>query len=123
MRALVNLVALALALALATVVVGWWTVPLVSGVWTLAAPRRAAVIYAAFAGAIAWGSLLTWTARVGPVGALDRLLAQVMNMPRGGVIGLTLLYAALLAGSAALLAQAFRPAKFRPTAVPRSTSG
>jgi hypothetical protein len=82
MRALANFLALVFALSVATAVAGWWTVPLVSGLWTLAAPRRAAVIYAAFAGALAWASLLAWTARAGPVGALDRLLAQAIRPPR-----------------------------------------
>lgn len=114
MRALANLVALILTIAIATVVVGWWTVPVIAGIWTLAAPRRAAVIYAAFAGAAAWGVTLLLIARVGPVGAVDGLLAQIMNVPPRTLIGLTLAYGALLAGSAALLAQAIRPAKFKP---------
>ncbi len=120
MRALVNLLALIVVLAVATVVAGWWAVPLVAGLWTLAAPRRAAVIYAAIAAAIAWGALLAWTSRIGPVGAVDGLLARIMNLPRGGLVGLSLFYAALLAGAAALLAQAIRPAPFRPTASSRS---
>lgn len=112
MRALGNLVALVLTLAIATVVVGWWAVPLVSGIWTLAAPRRAAVLYASFAGAAAWGAMLLVIARGGPVGAVDALLARIMNVPSHTLTGLTLMYAALLAGSAALLAQALRPAAF-----------
>jgi hypothetical protein len=115
MRVFVNIVALVLTFSVATVLGGWWTVPLVSGLWTLAAPRRAAVLYATFAAVLAWGALLVWTARGGPVGAVDRLLAQIMNLPSHAMIGLTLLYAALLAGSAALLAQAIRPPTFSRT--------
>lgn len=109
MRAVANLIALILTLSIATVVLGWWSVPVVAGVWTLAARRRAAVIYASFAGAAAWGSMLLVIARVGPVGAVDGLLAQIMHVPQHALIELTMLYGALLAGSAALLAQAIRP--------------
>jgi hypothetical protein len=109
MRTLANLLALALVLALTTIVAGWWTIPIVSGLWTLAAPRRAAVLYAVAAGAIAWGALLLWTARAGPVGAVDTLLAQMLHIPPRALIGLTMLYASLLSGAAALVAQAIRP--------------
>jgi hypothetical protein len=112
MRALANLIALILTLAIATVVVGWWSVPVVAGLWTLAAPRRAAVIYASFAGAAAWGTMLLLIARVGPVTAVDSLLAQIMNVPPHALIEFTVLYGALLAGSAALLAQSIRPHRY-----------
>lgn len=111
MRALGNLITFTLALAVATVLVGWWAVPVVAALWTILTPRRAAVIYAAFAGAMSWASLLMLQARGGPVGAVDRLVAQLLNVPGRTLIVLTLLYAALLAGSAALLAQALRPAR------------
>jgi len=48
-------------------------------------------------------------ARVGPVAAVDSLLAQIMNVPPHALIELTVLYGALLAGSAALVAQSIRP--------------
>jgi len=114
MRALANLVALILTIAIATALVGWWSVPIVAGIWTLAAPRRAAVIYASFAGASAWGSMLLLIARGGPVGELNALLSQIMNVPGWGLIALTIAYGALLAGSAALIAQSIRPVRFRP---------
>ena len=117
MRTIRNLVALILTIAVATAIAGWWAVPLVSGMWTLAAPRRAAVIYAAFAGAAAWAALLIWAARAGPIGGVDALLTPIMNLPPRALIGLTLLYAALLAGAAALLAQAIRPPTFKSATV------
>lgn len=109
MRTAANLIALILTLAVATAIAGWWTVPVVAFVWTLASPRRAAVFYASFAGAVAWGSLLAWMARTAPVGAVDALMASIMDVPERAIIALTLAYAALLAGTAALVAQAIRP--------------
>jgi hypothetical protein len=114
MRALTNILALTLTLLVATVLVGWWTVPLIAGVWTLAAPRRAAVFYAAFAGASAWGALLVLRARDGGLARIDALLSQIMHAPGPLLIGLSVFYPALLAGAAALVAQSLRP----PTAQP-----
>ncbi|HKS06696.1 MAG TPA: hypothetical protein VJR92_10320 [Gemmatimonadaceae bacterium] len=115
MRAVANLIAFTLTLIITTVFVGWWTVPVVAFVWTLATPRRAAVIYAAFAGAMAWGALLSWMSRTAPIGAVDSLMAQIMDVPQRSIVMLTLAYAALLAGSAALVAQSIRP----PVRTPR----
>ena len=109
MRAVVNVIALTLTLIVATVFVAWWTVPVVSFVWTLAAPRRAAVFYAAFSGAAAWGALLAWMSRSAPIGDVDALMSRIMDVPERSIVLLTLAYAGLLAGSAALVAQSIRP--------------
>ena len=125
MRALRNLLALTLTLAVATALGGWWAVPLVSAVWTLGAPRRAAVLYAAVAASMAWTALLFWTASGGAAGAIDDVLAQIMHLPVRAPIALTVAYGALLAGSAALVAQAIRPpvhAKHPPEAQRASAS-
>jgi hypothetical protein len=124
MRDTLNLLLLTAALALATVVAGWWAVPVVAGVWTFVAPRRGAVLYAAAAGAFAWGALLVWYGRSAPVGGVDALLTQLLSVPANSFTALTLVYAALLAGSAALVAQSFRaPAPIRSRSSRRSTSG
>jgi hypothetical protein len=102
-------IGLTIAIAIATVVLGWWTVPVVSAIWTLAMPRRGGVTLAAFSGATAWGVLLLIVRRDGPVGALDSILSAVLQMPPRAGIALTVLYAAVLAGSAALIAQSLRP--------------
>jgi hypothetical protein len=120
MRAIVNLVALILTLIVATVFVAWWAVPVVAFAWTLATPRRAAVFYAAFAGATAWGALLSWMSRSAPIGQVDALMAQIMDVPERSIVLLTLTYAALLAGSAALVAQSIRPP--RSSAFERASS-
>jgi hypothetical protein len=127
MRSLALLLGLVLLIAAGTAFVGWWTVPIVAGVWTLAFPRRGAVLYAAFAGALAWGALLLQASRSGPIGQLDALLSGVMSLPPRFPLLLTLSYAALLAGAAALIAQAIRPPKSpaerRATASSPSRSG
>jgi hypothetical protein len=104
---------LALTIAVATAIAGWWTVPVVSAVWTLALPRRGGIMIAAFSGATAWGSLLLMPGRDGPIGAVDRVLAGTMQLPPGAGIGLTLAFAALLAGAAALVSQSIRPVEGR----------
>jgi hypothetical protein len=109
MRMTMRLLALTAAIICGTVFVGWWTVPVVSGAWTLASPRRGNVLQAATAGAFAWGALLIIAYRGGPVGALDQILAQIMQVPRWSLLWLTVAFGSLLAGSSALLAQAIRP--------------
>lgn len=110
---LMNLLALALTIAIATTLVAWWTVPIVAAIWTVVYPRRGAVLYASVAGALSWGAMLLWTSRGGPVGHVDRILADIMGAPDRGLIILTITFAALLAGSAALVTQAVRPTVYR----------
>ncbi len=106
MRTLASLLGLTLALAAATAIAGWWTVPVVAALWTVLLPRPGAALYAAIAGVFAWGALLLWSAQSAPIGALDILLTKILGVPAGGPIVLTLAYAGLLAGSAAMVAQA-----------------
>lgn len=108
MRQLANLLALTAVLAVATVLIGWSAVPVVAAVWVYSMPRRGAVIYAAVAGALAWGGLLLWYARSAPIGAADALVTEILGVPARSLIVLTLAYAALLSGSAALVAQWIR---------------
>ena len=104
---------LALVTALATVFAGWWTVPVIAAIWTLVAPRRGSVLSAALGAAVAWAALLAIAARSGPVAALADLMGQILNASAAAVIALTVAYGALLAGSAALVAQSVRPAATR----------
>jgi hypothetical protein len=103
-------VLMAIAIALGTMVAGWWTVPLIAAMWTFAFPRRAAILSAAFAAIVAWSALLALASRSGPIGELADLLAQVLGITSAALLAVTLAYAGLLAGAAALLAQAIRPA-------------
>jgi hypothetical protein len=99
-------VALALVLAGATYVATWWGVPALALAYgVLAGSRRGtrAFVPAAVAAAavFAWGGLLAWTAVRGPVAALIAMLASVAGFPAMVFVLLTLLFAALLAWSAA----------------------
>ena len=115
MRVLAMWIGLALLLAVSTALAGWWAVPIVSAAFTLALPRRGGVMIAAFSGAAAWGLLLMLAGRDGPVGDVDRVLSGTLQLPPGGGMLLTVLFAAVLAGAAALVAQAIR--------VPQRTRG
>lgn len=97
----------------ATALVGWWGLPVVTGVWTLALPRRGSVLASVLAGTAAWGILLGIAARSGRVGQMATLLGEVLGTSGGAVLALTLAYGALLAGSAALLARALNPPPLR----------
>jgi hypothetical protein len=109
---------LTIALTFATALVAWWMVPVVAGTWTFASPRRASVIGAALAGGLSWALMLLVASRAGPVFELADVLGQTLGgFPGNSLLLLTAAYSSLLAGSAALLAQALRP-----TASSRSTS-
>jgi spore maturation protein SpmB len=95
--------------AAATALVGWWGLPIVTGVWTVALPRRGSIVAAVLAGAAAWAILLAVAARSGHVGEMATLLGEILGTTGGAVIVLTLTFGALLAGSAALLARGINP--------------
>jgi hypothetical protein len=96
---------LVVAFAAATAIVGWWGVPVVGLVWGwwasrwLPRPVPVALVGAASATG-AWAALLWWTAFRGPLGRLAVLLGEIIGVPASLLIALTLLFAALLAGSA-----------------------
>ena len=100
-----RLVILAICVALGTVLVGWWSVPLVGALYGVvsrgtARPGRGA----ALAAALAWGGYLAITALGGaPVWALATRLAQSMELPAWGLLAATLGFPAVLAGLASYL--------------------
>ena len=96
------------AFGLATALLGWWTVPVLGALWGLAATGGRLWLGAALAAAAAWAVLLTLTALAGPVGELAVKLGGVMGVPGVFLVLLTLLFPALLAGSAAELAASAR---------------
>ncbi len=96
--------------AIATVLVAWWAVPVVVAVWTALLPRRGGVLTATAAGAAAWGGLLLFAARNGRIDDVAALLGAILGASAWSVVALTLLYGALLAGSAALVVRALIPA-------------
>jgi hypothetical protein len=60
--------------------------------------------------ALGWAALLGWTAWHAPVVPLAHRISGVFQLPAWGLLALTLLFPALLAGAAA---RAVRPASFR----------
>jgi len=106
MRSFLGFVALALAFALAAWL-GWWALPAVAALWGALRPGVwRPMLSAALAAMAGWGGWLALDALQGH-GALKRLgnlLAPVMHAPYPLLLLLTLLFAGLLAWSAAALA-------------------
>jgi len=104
----VSFVALCAALGVSTAIVGWWTVPLVAAAWSLAMPRRGGAMVSALAGAISWGAILAFNSLNHEVGRVAAVMGEIVGLPPWAMVGLTLAFSALLAGSAALVVRAFR---------------
>jgi hypothetical protein len=94
---------------LGTAFVGWWTVPVVAGVWgVVTAYSQKPWRSAALAAAAAWVLLLALSATRGPLLALAGLLGAIFGLPGFAVIVLALIFPATLAWSAAGLVSALR---------------
>ena len=101
---------LVLAFGAGTATFGWLAIPAIALVWGVIAPSRLqAGVSAAVAAALSWALLLGWTATQGPVGTLARRVGGIFGVPAVVFFGMTLVFAALLAGSAALAAGALTP--------------
>lgn len=102
---------LAGAFALATWL-GWWAVPLVGLLWGGLGPRVGAPArWSAGAAALAWGGWLVVDRAVGGAGfgaLLDRL-GGLLHLPSALLPVLTVLFAVLLAGSAAVVGLGLSP--------------
>jgi len=111
MRELINWIALVFAFVATTIVLGWWGVPAVGALWGLI--TRPPVFFrwrpAAAAAAIAWAGLLA-AGLVDTLGVVTNRLDGALRLPALTVAILTLLFPALLAGSAAELAYVIRAA-------------
>lgn len=99
-----RLIVLTSAMAVLTVVAGWWGVLLIAVVWGLVAERHTnPARTAALAGLAAWSVLLLWTASRGPVWMLSQTLAGILGLPGVVLIFVTVLFPALLALSSVAL--------------------
>jgi len=102
MRAVLRGALLAMAFALATAVLGWWTVPALGALWGILAPRGSRPgTTAALAAMTGWLALLVSAALRGPAWELAAKVGGVMALPGWAFVVLTLVYPALLAGLAA----------------------
>ena len=103
-----RLLIVAVVIALGTVLVGWWTVPIVGALYGLLTPgSKRPGLTAAGAGVVAWGGYLAIAAVTGsPIGAFGNQLAQAMQLPGWAPLTATMLFPAILAGSAGVLGAA-----------------
>ena len=98
-----------LAFAAATWLVGWWALPVLGLVWgAMNGGARWVGVRTGVAAAIAWGALLLWASAHGPVSAVAAKAGAVMGFPPTVLYVVTLLFAALSAGSAAGFAASVR---------------
>ena len=96
----------ALCAAAATAVGGWWSIPVLAAIWMRVLPRDVATAaLCAIGAACGWALLLAWDAAQGPVGTVARRVGGVFLLPDWGFAGFTLLFAALLAATAAAAAR------------------
>ena len=97
---------------LATWLAAWWTVPIVGAVYGYVARTDPFVpLRAAIAGFVAWSVLLIAQAPGGGITRIADAVGGVIGIGALGVTALTLLFAALLAGSAAALVRALTAPK------------
>jgi hypothetical protein len=94
----------------ATLIAGWWGVPVMGVVWGVwsrknVRPPVAAGLSAAVCAVVAWAALLMWTAAVGPLPLLVRTLGAVVGVPGLVLLALALVFAGLLAWSATTAAR------------------
>jgi hypothetical protein len=109
MKRAAALAGFAFLVAVGTQGTGWWLVPLLAAAWARAFPREpATVTTCALGAAVGWGMLLAWGAVHGPIGTVARRVGGVFMLPGWGFVGVTLMFAAALAGAAVLVV---RPAR------------
>lgn len=128
---LVNLVILAVVMGFATGALGWWGVPLAAAAiaavsvgrpGVITRHRRSAAGGAALAAVVAWGALLALDAAGPRFGAVTRTLGGVLQVPGAVAVLATLLLPALLAWTAAALAEGLVGRLF-PAPPPRGDDG
>jgi hypothetical protein len=91
-------------LVASTWVAGWWGVPLVAlVVGALLCTRRGIAGLTALAAVIAWSVLILVDGASGRFGVLAGIVGATLTVPAGVLLTVTLLFAALLAWSAAAL--------------------
>jgi hypothetical protein len=107
---------LTLAFAAASLL-GWWAIPATAALWGILRPiaRRPALLAAA-AAALAWSVwlLMDGLSTRGDFSGLATRLAGIFSLPAPALIAVTVLFAAILAGSAAYLGGAISPVRGLP---------
>lgn len=113
MRQAAAFLVLTLAFAAASLL-GWWAIPATAALWGILRPiaRRPALVAAA-AAALAWSVwlLVDGLSPRGDFSGLASRLAGIFSLPAPALLVVTVLFAALLAGSAAYVAGAIAGAR------------
>ena len=109
MGSTIRMVLLAAAFAVATLALGWWTVPVLGAAWGIAARAGGrTVLTAGTCAALGWGALLALFAMGAPIADVASKVGAIMKVGGVGLVVLTLVFPALLAGSAAGVTSALR---------------
>ena len=100
---------IALVLAAATILLGWWAVPILACLGGLVLrPQAWDSARAALAAVVAWAAILAWTAATSPLAKLLHQLSSLMHLPGWALIAVTLVFPMLLAWSAWTLGREVR---------------
>jgi hypothetical protein len=108
MRPALRVALLSIAVVLGTIALGWWGVAVVGGLWGLIGGGRRAGLGAALAAAIGWSGILIWMTWQGPVWRVAERVGPIFSVPAPAFFLATLLFGALLGGSAGSLASWIR---------------
>ena len=101
-----RIVLLALSFAIGTWILGWWAVPLFAAIaGVLARDVRQQGVTAALAAALAWAALLAWSSIEGSVWSFSRIAGGAMGMSGVALLVVTLVFPAVLAWLATVVAQ------------------
>lgn len=103
--AIVRVLAVTFVMAAGTWVIGWWAVPLIGAAYALLRGAASHVAREAAVGAVlAWSVLLLYQASNPAFGRLTAALAGVFPVPAVVLMLVSVLFAGVLAGSAARVA-------------------
>lgn len=103
MRGFFAFLMLAGAFGLTTLIAGWWAAPALGAVWGLVVPpARAPGRVAAGAASLSWLLLLGWTATRGHIQSLVDIVGAVFGVPGPVLYVVTVVFAAVTAGLAAV---------------------
>jgi len=106
----IDIILLGVAFAAGTLFVGWWSIPIIAVVWGwLVGPARRPATRAAAGVALAWLGFLAYDAMRGPLGRLARTLGATMKLPPAVLVAVTLIFAVMLAWSAAIVGSETSP--------------
>jgi len=107
----IQLLPVGVLVAVGTWLFGWWAVPLSGFIHALVwRGRRGVVFEAAFGGMLGWGWLLALQGMHPAFPRLAELLEGVLSLPALGLMGVSVLFAGVLAGAAAGVVPARRDA-------------